>query len=182
MRRIADEQRLRLTRYGLPAYAKRMYKPYREILAEARLIHPKATVESVDGFWRISYPTSYKEPVTLGPEFDGTPAAERHAELESGESGLDRHARKNGCGHLPTEVYAMYFNANAAMDAAGRAKMEELFFKDTGLVLNEVMSDWSTAGNYREAYHAARNSPEVEKIMEELSQKAEAILDDYHGN
>lgn len=86
-------------------------KSFAEIQEIAHRLHPQATARlTYDQRWEIIVPTGFEQTYELGSEFDGTPAAEAHATYASGESELERWARKNYHGDEPLELAARWFN------------------------------------------------------------------------
>lgn len=86
-------------------------KTFEQMQAIAQAIDPRATVHlNYDRTWEITIPTDFEETYELGSHFDGTAAAEAHSNFISGETELERWARKNYHGSEPLEIAARWFN------------------------------------------------------------------------
>lgn len=85
---------------------------YTEMLGRARALHPHATIsiDGVTGSWIITIPTELSEAYELEPNLRHTPAGIAHSSFDSGESVLERWARKNGYGSEPMHIVAERYN------------------------------------------------------------------------
>ena len=98
-------------------------KTFEQMQTIAQAIDPRATVHlNYDRTWEITIPTDFEETYELGAQFAGTAAAEAHSSIFSGETELERWARKNYHGSEPLEIAARWFNLeHSKRVGAGRA-------------------------------------------------------------
>lgn len=144
-------------------------KNYDDFLAEAKLLHPKATISmGVEGTWVINIVTDELVDDALPARFDETPAGIAESNYDGGESVLERWGRKNGYWDTPyvevAEAYNNYYYAAVHVEEG-----TQKFFK-----LNNIppVSEWDDS--YSEAQRkewAVAGLAEQQRLQVEAAQK-----------
>jgi hypothetical protein len=141
-------------------------KTYAEMQAEAKLIHPQARATLVEGQWEITIPTEFGDKLDEAA-IAGTPAAKAYHEMEpgTGETVLERFARKSGEYDQPWDFIAAFYNIEVEYHPTWvervRAALMAAGFPDTSVPGHEPIAE-ADRPRYHEVFDAAAKAVDDE--------------------